>query len=108
MDKSLSQSTISKSKPVSSSSESEDDCDKKCKNPRNIQNPCISRKLEMVYLACPIPNRSKPQCLICYEIISENKKSSVKRHYLSKHSTSIEKKISITDFDLIIIKQKYL
>ena len=32
MDKSLAQSTISKSKPVSSSSEGEDDCDKKCKN----------------------------------------------------------------------------
>ena len=31
MDKSLAQSTISKSKPVSSSSEGEDDCDKKCK-----------------------------------------------------------------------------
>ena len=34
MDKSLGKSTISKSKPVSSSSENEDDCDKKCnKNP---------------------------------------------------------------------------
>ena len=31
MDKSLAQSTISKSKPVSSSLESEYDCDKKCK-----------------------------------------------------------------------------
>ena len=31
MAKSLAQSTISKSKPVSSSSESKDDCDKKCK-----------------------------------------------------------------------------
>ena len=34
MDKSPAQSTISKSKPVSSSSDSDDDCDKKCnKNP---------------------------------------------------------------------------
>ena len=36
MDKSLAQSTISKSKPVSSSSDSEDDCDKKCIKPRTI------------------------------------------------------------------------
>ena len=59
----------------------------------------------MDYLASriqAIADRSKPQCLICYEIKSENKNSSVKRHYLSKHSTSIEKN-SITDFDLIII-----
>ena len=45
MDKSLAQSTILKSKPVSSSSDGEDDCDKKCKIPETI-NPCISRKLE--------------------------------------------------------------
>ena len=39
MDKSLAQSTISKSKPVNSSSESEDDCDKTCKkNPEPIQS----------------------------------------------------------------------
>ena len=38
MDKSLAQSTISKSKPVSSSSEGEDDCDKKCKNPVTIKS----------------------------------------------------------------------
>ena len=44
----------------------------------------------MDYFASPIPDRSKPQCLICYEILSENKKFSVKRHYLSKHSTSIK------------------
>ena len=37
MDKSHAQSTISKSKPVSNSSDSEDDCDKKCKNPRNYK-----------------------------------------------------------------------
>ena len=46
MDKSLAQSTISKSKPVSSSSNSEDDCDKKCKKNQKLYNPCISRKLE--------------------------------------------------------------
>ena len=89
MDKSLSQSTISKSKPVSSSSESEDDCDKKCKKPRNYTIRAFQENWKMDYLASPKPDRSKPQCLICYEIISENKKSSVKRHYLSKHSTSI-------------------
>ena len=41
----------------------------------------------MDYLASPIPDRSTPQCLICYEILSENKKFSVKRHYLSKLKT---------------------
>ena len=38
MDKSLAQSTLSKSKPVSSSSEDEDDCDKKCKTPETIKS----------------------------------------------------------------------
>ena len=49
----------------------------------------------MDYLASPIPDRSKPQCLICNEILSENK-FRVKRHYLSKHLTSIEKKFQST------------
>ena len=49
----------------------------------------------MDYLANPIPDRSKPQCLICYEILSENK-FSLKRHYLSKHSTSSEKNFQLT------------
>ena len=47
---------------------------------------------KMAYLASPIPDRSKPHCLICYEILRENKKFRVKRHYLS---TSIEKKFPI-------------
>ena len=51
----------------------------------------------MDYLASPIPDRSKPHCLICYEILSENKKFSVKRHYLSKPSTSIEKNFQSTE-----------
>ena len=38
MDKSLAQSTNSKRKRVSSASESEDDCDKKCKNPETIKS----------------------------------------------------------------------
>ena len=39
MDKSLAQSTISKSKPVNSSSESEDDCDKNAKTkPETIKS----------------------------------------------------------------------
>ena len=39
MDKSYAQSAISKSKPVSSSSESEDDCEIKCnKKPETIQS----------------------------------------------------------------------
>ena len=42
MDKSLAQSTISKSKPVSSSSDSEDDCDKKCK-----KNPELEELIEL-------------------------------------------------------------
>ena len=58
MNKSLDQSTISNSKPVSSSSESEDDCDKKCEKTQKLYNSCISRKLD--YLASPIPDRSKP------------------------------------------------
>ena len=49
----------------------------------------------MDYLASSILDRSKPQCLICYEILSENK-FRVKRHYLSKHSTSIENKFPIS------------
>ena len=36
MDKSLAQSTVSKSKPVSNSSDSEDDCDKKCKKSEKL------------------------------------------------------------------------
>ena len=39
MDKSLAQSSISKSKPVSSLSENEDDCNKKCKKkPETIKS----------------------------------------------------------------------
>ena len=39
MEKSLAQSTVSKNITVSSSSESEDDCDNKCnKNPENIKS----------------------------------------------------------------------
>ena len=49
----------------------------------------------MDYLASPIPDRSRQLCLICYEILSENK-FRVKRHYLSKHSTSIENKFQST------------
>ena len=49
----------------------------------------------MEYLVSPIPDCSKPQCLICYEILSQNKKFSVKRHYTSKHSNSIEKQFPI-------------
>ena len=91
MDKSLAQSTISKSKPVSSSSEGEDDCDKKSKKPSNYKIREFLGNWKMDYLASPIPDRSKPQCLICYEILSESNKFSVKRDYLSKHSTNIEK-----------------
>ena len=57
----------------------------------------------------PIPDGSKPQCLICYEILSENRKTSVKRHYLSKHATSIETKIPInSDERKIYINTKEL
>ena len=65
-------------------------------NPRNYKIHAFLGNWKMDYLASPIPDRSKPQCLICYEILSENKKFSVKRHYLSKHSTSIEQKIQST------------
>ena len=75
------------------------------KKPRDYTIRAFQENWKMDYFASPIPDRSKPQCLICYEIMSENKKSNVKRHYLSKHSTSIENKISIID---LIIKQKYL
>ena len=60
MDKSLSQSTISKSKPVNSSSESDNDCDKKCKkNTETIQSVhfkkigkwIISRVLYLIVLS---------------------------------------------------------
>ena len=94
MEKSLAQSTISKNIPVNSSSESEDDCDNKCKKPRKYNIRAFQENWKMDYLVSPIPDGSKPQCLICYEILNENMKTSVKRHYLSKHATSIEKKIS--------------
>ena len=58
---------------------------------RNYKIRAFLGNWKMDYLASPIPDRSKPQCLICNEILSENNKFSVKRHYLSKHSTSIEK-----------------
>ena len=64
MDKSLAQPTISKSKPVSSSSENEDDCDKKCNKPRNYKIRAFLKNWKIDYLASPIPDRSKPQCLI--------------------------------------------
>ena len=78
MDKSLAQSTISKCKPVSSSSEGKGDCDKNCKIPRNYKIREFLENWKMDYLASPIPDRSKPQCLICYEILSESNKFSVK------------------------------
>ena len=68
MDKSLSQSTISKSKPVSSTSESEDDCDKKCKkNPETIQSVhfkkirkwIISRVLYLIVLSHSVRSAMK-------------------------------------------------
>ena len=79
MDKSHAQSAISKSKPVSSSSESEDDCEIKCKKPRNNTIRGFLETWKMEYLLSPIPDCSKPQCLICYEILSLNKKFSVKK-----------------------------
>ena len=62
------------------------------KNPRNYKIRAFLGNWKMDDFASPIPDRSKPQCLIWYEILSENKKFSVKRHYLSKHSTSNWKK----------------
>ena len=50
MDKSHAQSAISKSKPVSSSSESEDDCEIKCNKPRKFLETW-----KMEYLVSPIP-----------------------------------------------------
>ena len=91
MEKSLAQSTISKNIPVISSSESDDDCDNKCKNPRKYNIRAFQDNSKMDYLVRPIPYGFKPQCLICYEILSENRKNRAKRHYLSKHATSIEK-----------------
>ena len=55
MKKSLAQSTILKNKPVSSSSESEDDCDKKCKTPKNYIIRAFQENWKMNYLASPIP-----------------------------------------------------
>ena len=65
------------------------------KKPRNYKIRAFLENWKMEYLVSPIPDRSKPQCLICYEILSENNKTNVKRHYTSKHSTSIEKKFPI-------------
>ena len=56
---SLAQSTISKSKPVSSSSsENEDDCDKKCKKPRNYTIRAFQENWKADYFASPIPDRT--------------------------------------------------
>ena len=63
---------------------------KKNQKPRNYKIRAFLKNLKIDYLASPIPDRSRQHCLICYEILSENK-FRVKRHYLSKHSTSIEK-----------------
>ena len=68
---------------------------KNAKTPRNYKIRAFLENWKMDYFASPIPDRSKPQRLICYEVLSENKKSSVKRHYLSKQATSIEKKLPI-------------
>ena len=95
MDKYLCQSTISKNKPDSSSSESEDEPNRKSKKPKNYKTRSFQENWKMDYLSAPIPDGSKPQCLICYEILSENKKASVKRHYLTKHATSIEQKFPL-------------
>ena len=62
---------------------------------RNYKIRAFLENWKMDYFASPIPDRSKPQCLICYEVLSEIKKSSVKRHYFSKHATSIEKRFPI-------------
>ena len=57
----IAQSTISKSKPVSSSSEGEDVCDKKMQNPRNYKIREFLENWKMDYLASFIPaDRSKP------------------------------------------------
>ena len=63
MDKSLAQSTISKRKQVSGASESEDDCDKKCKNPETIKSVLFAflENWKIDYHASSIPDRSKPQ-----------------------------------------------
>ena len=57
MEKSLAQSTISKNipLPVSSSSESEDDCDNKCKKPRKYNIRAFQENWKMEYLLSPIP-----------------------------------------------------
>ena len=63
--------------------------------PRNNKIRAFLENWKMDYHASCIPDRSKPQCWICYEILCENKKFSVKRHYLSKHATTIETKFPI-------------
>ena len=57
---------------------------KNAKKTRKYKIPAFLKNWKIDYLAIPIPDRSKPQCLIRYEILSENK-FRVKRHYLSKH-----------------------
>ena len=70
------------------------------KNPRKYKIRAFQENWLMDYFESPIPNGSKPLCLICYEILRENMKASVKRHYLSKHAKSIEK---ISKFNEIIL-----
>ena len=62
---------------------------------RNYKIRAFVGNWKMNYLASSILDRSKPLCLIFYEIFSKSNKFSVKRHYLSKHSTSIENKFPI-------------
>ena len=64
---------------------------KNATNPRNYIIRAFQENWKMDYFASPIVALYEPQCLICYKILSENKKSSVQTHCLSKHATSIEK-----------------
>ena len=62
MDKLLVLTTVSKNKTVSSSSESDDDCDTKCKQGIIIK----------VNFKNPVPYRFKPQCFLNVLVILKN------------------------------------
>lgn len=43
------------------------------------------------FFFCCVPDGSKPQCLICKEILQQHKKSNIRRHYNTNHKTKYDK-----------------
>ena len=74
------------------------------KQPQKLHIRSIIRAFQenwkMNYLASPIPDRYKPQCLICYETLSENKKSGVKKSIICQNMQRALKNFPINSEEL--------